>query len=599
MLWHAVRIVPIPLAAVAILGLAWDDAAHAAEQPVASELVSEALHREVYGLQADRTRLLATAVSADPNYAPARWHQGFVRLGRQWSHFYDVPEILGTNPRLTAYKRLRDEQPDSVEGHLRLANWCRDHNLLPQQRAHLTRVLDFDPSHAEARGRLGFRLVSGAWVHEDDVAMAAQRQATTRTAMEKWQPEFVALRRKLGHANLDKRQSAIERLRAITAPDAIPALEEVLASHSERTAKLVVDVLSQMPDEAAILALVRLAILSPWPEVRDEATLQLRTRPREAYIPVLLASMYTPVVTRTAIAPVDGRLVYAHSFVREGQEQRDVLLLNSEYRRQALPGGDGRETLWRAFMDSARTAATYEQAVQRQNEWTLLLNQRITTVLNLATQQQLPATPEPWWEWWNDQNDVVMQGEKQTRTEQRTRQVSLVDQTSAQFGSNGGAQGSVSPRQRQSECFAAGTPVWTQSGMMTIESIRVGDLVLSQHVETGELAYQPVLRTTVRPRERLNKLRVGIDTFETSNGHLFWVSGRGWTMARELHSGMFLHAVDGTVPVVSVAAGQEAETYNLVVADFNTYIVGDGKILSHDVTNRRSQRFVVPGLAGE
>jgi len=134
--------------------------------------------------------------------------------------------------------------------------------------------------------------------------------------------------------------------------------------------------------------------------------------------------------------------------------------------------------------------------------------------------------------------------------------------------------------------------------MMPIETIRVGDVVLSQDIESGELAYKPVLRTTIRPMERLVKIRVGNESFETSGGHLFWVSGQGWSKARELESGHSLHAIEGAVPVTAIESGTEAQTYNLVVADFNTYVVGTGKILSHDVTDRRPTRTVVPGFLG-
>ena len=40
------------------------------------DLVHEALHREIYGLAGDRQRLLEEASQLDPQYKPAKWHQG-------------------------------------------------------------------------------------------------------------------------------------------------------------------------------------------------------------------------------------------------------------------------------------------------------------------------------------------------------------------------------------------------------------------------------------------------------------------------------------------------------------------------------------------
>lgn len=567
----------------------------ARDRESARQLVSEALHREIYGLQSDRDRLLAEALIADPDYAPARWHQGFVRVGGGWSHVYDAPGIIGTSSKLASYRKLREECRDTLEDHLQLADWCRDRRMADQQRAHLTRVLDFDSNHVDARERLGFQLSNGQWIETAVVRRQAEQRASRQQALEDWQATMLDLRSDLSEPNPDKRKSAAERIRAITSAEAIPAFEAVLSQHSQFAAQLVLETIAQMPQQEAVESLIRHAVLSPWLEIRDEASLRLKSRPQESFVPLLLAEMYTPVESRTAVAPANGRLIYQHAFAREGQDERQVLVLNSVYRRRAIPGGDPRRTLSRALANSFATAARLEQSAQQQNAWTRLLNERVARVLNLATQQNLPAEPQSWWKWWNQQNDVILQGQKTTQGQQLARQVVIQDQAPPQFTSLG-TQGVASPRQQRGECFAAGTQVWTASGMMSIETIRVGDVVLSQDIETGELAYKPVLRTTIRPMERLVKIRVGNESFETSGGHLFWVSGRGWSKARDLESGHSLHAIEGAVPVMAIESGTEAQTYNLVVADFNTYVVGVGKILSHDVTNRRPTRTIVPGF---
>ena len=569
----------------------------AAEQGLTVEnLVAEALHREIYGLQADRVELLEQAAAVAPNCAPAKWHQGFVRFQDRWVHVDDVPALTETDRVLKMYDRQRDEQPDTLAGHLKLANWCREHHLASQQRAHLCRVLDFNPDHREARQRLGFRLIGSDWITADEVAAAIARRDATRTAFAAWRTKAIDWRRKLKQRNEVDRRTAASQVQAVDSPEAIPALEAILSPNSDFAAKQVVAAVARMQGEEAVFSLLRHAITSPFPEVRDEAALQLGQRRQESFVPPLLAALHTQVVSQAAIVPVNGRLEYRHAFAREAQEQREVLLLDTQYRRRALLGGDVNETRARALQTAFATAFSLEQAAQRQNRFTTWLNERITRTLNLATRQQLPAVPHVWWQWWNDQNDVVLLGQKQTRTLQRTRQVAIVDQAPRQFSGGGGVQQASSPRQRGGECFAAGTPVWTATGLMTIESIRVGDLVLSQDVESGELGYKPVLRTTVRPPEQLVRLRVGTETFETTRGHLFWVSGRGWTQACQTQSGMPLHAIEGAIPAISVGVGDVAETYNLVVDDFNTYVVGDGKLLSHDVTNRRPTRAIVPGL---
>ena len=80
-------------------------------------------------------------------------------------------------------------------------------------------------------------------------------------------------------------------------------------------------------------------------------------------------------------------------------------------------------------------------------------------------------------------------------------------------------------------------------------------------------------------------------------GHPLWVSGSGWRMAKELHAGDLLHGVHGSVPIDSIEPGPEAEAYNLVVADFNTYFIGKHRLLVHDNRARLATNKVLPGYA--
>jgi hypothetical protein len=120
--------------------------------------------------------------------------------------------------------------------------------------------------------------------------------------------------------------------------------------------------------------------------------------------------------------------------------------------------------------------------------------------------------------------------------------------------------------------------------------------VLAQDVDTGELAYKPVTGRTVRPPSEILKLKIGEEDVFTTRGHPFWVSGVGWRMAKELGDGAILYAVTGSARLQAVESTGEAEAYNLVVVDFNTYFVGESGILVHDNTPREPTRAIVPGL---
>jgi hypothetical protein len=153
-------------------------------------------------------------------------------------------------------------------------------------------------------------------------------------------------------------------------------------------------------------------------------------------------------------------------------------------------------------------------------------------------------------------------------------------------------------------CFAPGTEVWTQTGREAIEKIKVGDRVLAQDVDTGELAYKPVLGVSIRPPQERLKIGVGADSFVATPGHPFWVDGKGWQLAKQLEVGQILHGVAGGTPVKNIEAIETDPTsagysYNLYVADFESYFVGEQGILVHDNDPRQPTASIIPGLTAE
>jgi hypothetical protein len=58
---------------------------HGDRRQQAEQLVREALAHQSLGLNGQRDRLLAEAQSTDPDYPPAHWHQGRVKIGDAWS----------------------------------------------------------------------------------------------------------------------------------------------------------------------------------------------------------------------------------------------------------------------------------------------------------------------------------------------------------------------------------------------------------------------------------------------------------------------------------------------------------------------------------
>jgi hypothetical protein len=612
----------------------------------AEQLVAEALCREIYGSARDRAALLQLAESADPAYAPAFWHQGHVRNEGHWLKVEDAPHVYSQDRRWDAYRHVRREQPNTLEGHLAVAAWCRARNLPAQERAHLNRVLEFDTSHSAARDRLGYQRIGNEWVSPQDVEDAARQQEAIRRSLAEWGPPLREIVKDLAGRSERARAAALARLNKIESPEAAPALERVLSPTTEENSHLAINVLSKIVELESTRSLARHAVMAPWESVRKAAAEHLQSRPLEDYVPALLGEMYTPLATHRQIAPgPGGRLLYRHAFVRQGQTQHELMVLDTAYTRVEALGGDRRETLSRAMFDLWMSSTGREMQAAQQNAVQAELNQRIGAALQIATRANVLAnSPEEWWKWWNEHNEVYFPQDKPlaiARVEQEIRVADRVDPAVLSGGGNGGDQpdaaesdegaqtesgqsgptdsprrvarvtqrgGETDPRYARAssllpfrtmpfDCLVAGTPVWTIAGPTPVEQLQPGDMVLSQHPETGELAYQPVLRTTVRPRGKVIRIIAEGETIAASGGHLFWVAGEGWVKARHLEAGQELHGCDGPVGVSGVEPGDETETYNLEVADFNSYFVGATKILCHDNTIRRPTTTIVPGLA--
>ncbi len=133
--------------------------------------------------------------------------------------------------------------------------------------------------------------------------------------------------------------------------------------------------------------------------------------------------------------------------------------------------------------------------------------------------------------------------------------------------------------------------VVTAAGLVAIENIQPGDMVLAANEETGEYAYKEVVRTFVNTTEEITHVTIsdseGVqEVIDSTPQHPFYVEGKGWVEASALHAGMtiwFANGTKGTVADISNEGLEEPVTvYNFEVADFHTYFVGESGALVHN-----------------
>ena len=136
------------------------------------------------------------------------------------------------------------------------------------------------------------------------------------------------------------------------------------------------------------------------------------------------------------------------------------------------------------------------------------------------------------------------------------------------------------------QCFIAGTLVATETGYVTIENIKVGDLVWAHDPETGETALKPVVQTFRNETTEWIHVTVNGETLTCTPEHPFYVPKKGWTSAIDLRAGDILVMLNGEYVVIEQVQHELLETsettYNFEVKGFHTYYVGNTEVLVHN-----------------
>jgi hypothetical protein len=545
-------------------------------------LVKAALESELDGPSELRHTLLEQALARDPNFAPARWQSGFVRWDGGWLHVDEVPKRAADDKSLAAYRKMRDGMVDTADNHRALAKWCRKNKLVDEERIHWAKVLEFESGDAEALAALGLQLYDSRLLTRQQIEQEKKLAGERLRATQHWQPQIVKWRNAIEHGSGKDRDAALEKLRTLSDPGAIAPLESIFAvngdsKHSAELNLLLIDTVARMPNPEATQVLLRRTIIPDSLEIRTAATDQLKKRPMHAYVPQLIAALPGNLKTQFHVYVLpNGMVLHEHEIFIEGQKADLSITYES-----AVNPADAFTAMFvtpRALNKDLRVAAAIETRAQSSQQRTDFLRNRVNFALEQTTGFTSANDPQLWEKQYNDYNGWSTPSETKP----------IYNQTSSI------AEGSSGPLITHHSCFPAGTPVLTIRGQLPIEEIKMGDRVLAQDLNTGELAYKPVQTTTLRPATPLLKLTLGSQSILATPGHPFWVVGGGWRTAKHLNAGDLLHGMNGAVTIENLEEVRPTEVYNLVVSDFHNYFVGESRVLVHD----NSPLQPVSGLPG-
>ncbi len=583
-------------------------------------LVQAALEKEISGDNSQRAALLQRAIEESPKDTAAHWQLGEVRVRGKWQTVSQAEQAARLDKRLAEYARRRDAAGMNVDDQVALARWCRRNQLDEQARVHWMLTLQFQPDNAEATTALGLRWYGGMMLTPRQIDQFKARLHRVSLAADRWRPLVTQWLTAIESRGAVMPREIWERLAKVSDPCEILGLERSLWLHVgskgkkqdyHRMTLAITLALANNPYPAGAEALARGAVFPEFNNVRSAAVEGLKRHPLDHYAPLLLSGLQSPIEATGNLNVMNGGGSWALScsLYQEGAladlsfsynlvvtpmvEYVDGTVVRAEDTIRAvglkgLVAGVAGTTRAKAVTeyDLYGFAADFSRSVERTNAAIHECNLRIVAALRPLTGLDLGDDPMEWWKWW-----------WQDYTEMHT-----ID------GTNGQPKPVYDYQTSQEyvrvvfySCFAPGTKVWTLTGRRPIEKIKIGDCVLAQEVESGELAYKPVLATTVRQRGPRMRVRLGGESIVATTSHPFWVLGQGWRMTKQLETGNRVHTPSGSVLIESIEKidpdpSPAGKSYNLIVADFNSYFVGDRGILVHDNMPRAPTAALLPGL---
>ncbi|HVU90012.1 MAG TPA: polymorphic toxin-type HINT domain-containing protein [Pirellulales bacterium] len=615
-------------------------------QPAEAQvLLDKALSAEATGDTQARGEYLQQALAADPDFAPAHWQLGEMKIDGQWLSVDSAAATSTMAAKFHEYRLRRAKTRATADEQIKFAAWCSEKGLTDQARMHLQAAMSMRPTHNQQRDimkKLDLVRYQKQLMPAAKADLYKKHDKELEALMHKWKPILTRWRGDLESRDASRQIDAEQKLNDIKDVAVIPVLETVFAKSGATAGAAAVKVIAAMPEIKASESLVRFAVLAENEEVRQAAAEALRSRDVFSYVPMLLAGLSNPIeISFQSFAGEGGIFGERLTLYREGPEANMLYTSGVTALPNFTPAVGGltipqtAQAEQRVAAQAAQDSVT-AQAAMAENARSAWANERIIAALRIATDNDsMGEDAKDWWNWWSEYNELHYAGSPETYEINRSTYTYYGAATYYPTPSTAPAQSSSQSSQLSDSkttptyqpptlntrpgqpastyryglptnmhwdsgkiaCFVPGTIVWTVTGKMPIEEVRVGDLVLSQNVETGELAYKPVERVTKGPPLPLVEIHVGQQTIRSTMGHLFWVSGTGWRMAKELKVGDRLHTTKGTLAIDSVEKTGEASCHNLVVTDFTTFFVTDEQILVHDIDVHGPTLCTVPGFS--
>jgi len=461
---------------------------------------------------------------------------------------FAVASILSSPPAGASendyVSRLTASAP-TAEAQFRLALWARAQGLKDISEGHLHTAVSLNPNLDEAQKALGRSFRDGRWETTEERAARLAGERRLRADVESW-------RSRLATRGLDSvRDTSIDEAAAVVLVE--------FATRSAEAALVAVKLFGASDQWAATSGLMRVALSSPFQAARQAAARALRERNPDHYLPGLLEPLQPARAGKTATLGAADIWYW---------QEGPTLVVSAPAPRGAT-GTGSRPTAAGGLEERRADAET--------------LRAKAVAALQTATGLSIGDDYTAW------HGAVANITNAFIGPPPPAMQVATVyydpETLIVSTHISGGSTIIPQPWGPKLSCFAAGTPIATKRGLVPIDKVCLGELVLSRSSKTGETAYKPVLVRTLRPRAQMKEVVLGGEAILATAGHYFRTAAGGWTKTQDIGRGFSVAAADGATDIARVNdAAEPMQAYNLVVADFSTYFVGKSRVLVHDNT---------------
>ncbi len=271
----------------------------------------------------------------------------------------DQIEFVTRRPlKFEEYETRAKRTPITIEAQWKLAEWCREHNLRSQRKAHLDHIIKLDPDHEKAHYGLKHTKVDGVWMTREERMTSqgyvkhkgkwmtpqevelTEKTEAEREREEKWFQQVHLWKYWLTGSHAGRSRDALQTLRELKNPDAVAALVKNFQDEEDkRLRSMYVAILANIPGPKPVAALVTQSLHDVDYEIRYASLNSIKPEQYEAAVPLYIRELKNSV---NAVVGRAGQALGRMADDRAVPQLIEALITTHQYQvRVPVPGSPG------------------------------------------------------------------------------------------------------------------------------------------------------------------------------------------------------------------------------------------------------------------